>query len=60
MDHNTTSWRKSSYSGTESNCVELAMTVERTAIRDSKAPDSGALEVPRGAAIALFTQLRAH
>lgn len=60
MDHGKTSWRKSSYSGSESNCVELAVHAERTAIRDSKAPESGILEVPRSAATALFSRLRAR
>jgi hypothetical protein len=35
-------WRKSSYSsGGESNCVEVAMTDELVAVRDSKDPQSG-------------------
>jgi hypothetical protein len=33
MDERTT-WRKSSYSGSESNCVELPATLD--AVRDSK------------------------
>lgn len=53
-------WRKSSYSASESECVELAVSVDIAAIRDSKAPESGMLEVPRSAATALFSRLRAR
>lgn len=42
-------WRKSSYSGTDSNCVEVAPTPGATDVRDSKNPDSGELHVPRAA-----------
>lgn len=40
-------WRTSSYSGggNEDNCVELARTSHVTALRDSKAPSSGALSL---------------
>lgn len=40
-------WRKSSYSGggNEGNCVELARASHATALRDSKAPSSGALRL---------------
>lgn len=38
-------WRKSSRSG-EVNCVDLAHTATSGAIRDSKNPDGGRLEVP--------------
>lgn len=37
-------WRKSSFSGNQGNCVELAHT--RTAIRDSKNPAGPVLLVP--------------
>ncbi|MGH3687910.1 MAG: DUF397 domain-containing protein [Pseudonocardiaceae bacterium] len=37
-------WRKSSYSGEESNCVELALTPG--AVRDSKNPAGPVLPVP--------------
>jgi hypothetical protein len=39
-------WRKSSYSGNEGSCVELAHTATSGAIRDSKNPDGGRLLVP--------------
>ncbi|MGW3566981.1 DUF397 domain-containing protein [Streptomyces sp. NPDC000941] len=32
-------WRKSSYSGGNDDCVELAVTPGQIAIRDSKRPD---------------------
>lgn len=39
-------WHKSSYSGAgDNNCVELAVRVDRTGIRDSKVADGGALAV---------------
>ncbi|WP_316776401.1 DUF397 domain-containing protein [Streptomyces sasae] len=42
------SWRKSSYSGEGdgNNCVEIAATPTRTAVRDSKAPTSRTLTFP--------------
>ena len=36
-------WRKSSYSGTQTNCVELADTLAH--VRDSKNPDGPVLSV---------------
>ncbi|MGI8308270.1 DUF397 domain-containing protein [Saccharopolyspora hattusasensis] len=36
-------WRKSSRSGSVHNCVEVAMTPDATAVRDSKDPDGGTL-----------------
>ncbi|MFD8965216.1 DUF397 domain-containing protein [Streptomyces sp. NPDC059568] len=36
-------WRKSSYSGADSNCVETALLDTVAAVRDSKAPTSPAL-----------------
>ncbi len=46
MDHDdvTTLWRKSSYSNTGANCVEVAQTRSgKVAVRDSKDPDGGVL-----------------
>lgn len=42
-------WRKSSYSGTQSNCVEVAPTPRTTDVRDSKNRDGGELCVSRTA-----------
>lgn len=38
-------FRKSSYSGTNNDCVEAAVTSDKTHVRDSKAPDTGGLVV---------------
>lgn len=42
-DATAASWRKSSYSGSSSNCVEVALLPNAAAIRDSKNPGGGAL-----------------
>ena len=36
-------WRKSSYSGSGNNCVEVAQAGGTSAVRDSKDPDGGHL-----------------
>ncbi len=46
-------WRKGSHSGDEGDCVELAHTGTTGAIRDSKNPDGGHLEVPLTGLIAI-------
>ncbi len=46
MNHDdvTTPWRKSSYSNTGANCLEVAKTRNgNIAVQDSKNPDDGAL-----------------
>lgn len=48
-------WRKSSHSGSESNCVELAYP---GAIRDSKNPEGGRLDVPLAGLIAVAKSWR--
>jgi hypothetical protein len=41
---NIMNWRKSSYSGSNSgNCIEVAGTVKRVLVRDSKSPDGAKL-----------------
>jgi hypothetical protein len=42
-------WRKSSYTAPDNNCVELAVTVDETAMRDSKDPDGGSFVVSASA-----------
>jgi hypothetical protein len=39
-------WRKSSYSGGNGNCVEIAWPVPEVAVRDSKHPAGPALAFP--------------
>jgi Domain of unknown function (DUF397) len=46
MDLETARWRKSSYSGTESACVEVAMTQGTVGIRDTKNRNGGVLVIP--------------
>ncbi|MEB3365954.1 DUF397 domain-containing protein [Saccharopolyspora mangrovi] len=38
-------WRKSSRSGTETKCVEVAQAPDSIAVRDSKDPEGGQLRV---------------
>ena len=50
MNHDdvTTPWRKSSYSNTGANCVEVARTRNgKVAVRDSRNPGDGALSFSR-------------
>ena len=39
-------WRKSTYSSPDHDCVEVAVAPAEVGVRDSKAPASGALHVP--------------
>ncbi|WP_344969990.1 DUF397 domain-containing protein [Salinactinospora qingdaonensis] len=43
MDLSTAAWRKSSYSGSQTDCVEVARASGLVAVRDSKRPDDVAL-----------------
>ena len=43
LDLSGARWRTSSYSTDKSNCVEVAVTADAVAVRDSKAPDAGTL-----------------
>ena len=40
MDLTTATWFKSSYSGTQTNCVEAAHLPRHVAMRDSKHPEA--------------------
>lgn len=42
-------WRKSSYTAPDNNCVELAIGEAGTAMRDSKDPDGGSFLVSASA-----------
>ena len=48
-------WRKSSYTAPDNNCVELAVSETETAMRDSKDPDGGAFVVSARAWIKFIT-----
>lgn len=43
IDPTSRNWRKSSFSGTQENCVEIALTSDTAAVRDSKNPGDGML-----------------
>ncbi|MBA0126462.1 DUF397 domain-containing protein [Haloechinothrix sp. YIM 98757] len=51
-------WRKSSYSGTQSACVELALEPAQARVRDTKDRDGGTLRVPFAAWQAFTSHLR--
>ncbi|MEU6152291.1 DUF397 domain-containing protein [Actinosynnema sp. NPDC047251] len=40
-------WRKSSFSGGNSDCVEVSLAPTGVGVRDSKNPQAGRLTVPR-------------
>ncbi|RKT52223.1 DUF397 domain-containing protein [Saccharothrix australiensis] len=54
----TVTWRKSSYSGGQGQCVEIAVDATRVAVRDSKNPDGPVLHTPRTAFAAFLRGLR--
>ncbi|MEU2335575.1 DUF397 domain-containing protein [Streptomyces sp. NPDC013172] len=53
-------WRKSSHSGEGdgNNCVEIATTPTRTAVRDSKAPARATLSFPAGVFAAFVAEIK--
>ncbi|HEY9475347.1 MAG TPA: DUF397 domain-containing protein [Mycobacteriales bacterium] len=58
MDLSNARWRKSSYSGTASDCVEVAFAGDEVATRDSKDPTGPALVFTRAEWAAFLTALR--
>lgn len=42
-------WQKSSYSSTQTNCVEVRRSIDTTAMRDTKNRTAGHLTVPAAA-----------
>ncbi|MEV7087560.1 DUF397 domain-containing protein [Streptomyces sp. NPDC093085] len=51
-------WQKSSYSGSNSNCVETSPLEARTLVRDSKSPDGPALPFTNRAWTAFTTEVK--
>lgn len=43
VHHGPDGWRKSSFSGKESNCVEFRRTSDGVEVRNSKRPDAGTI-----------------
>jgi hypothetical protein len=56
----TTTWRKSSHSGTQggSECVEVGRFPDSIAVRDSKDPEGPKLVIDRGEFAALMAALK--
>jgi hypothetical protein len=52
-------WRKSSFSGPQQNCVELATTADAVHVRDSKHPERGHLTFAPAEVGALVAAARA-
>lgn len=49
MDFSQARWRKSTFSGPETECVEVAFRPGAVGVRDSKNPAGGALVLPEPA-----------
>lgn len=50
-------WHKSSYSAQQTNCVEVAASVQEAQVRDTKAREHGHLDLPAQAWHSLLTRL---
>lgn len=53
-------WRKSSHSGNDADCVELALAAPHAMVRDSKNPNAGALKLPTPAFTDLIRVAKTH
>jgi hypothetical protein len=51
-------WRKSSYSGTQGECVEVSVTSIDVGVRDTKDRDGGTLTLPASVWAALLENQR--
>lgn len=51
-------WRTSSYSGNNSQCVEVALDSQAVSVRDTKARAAGELDVPTASWTALLELVR--
>ena len=60
LDLTHAQWRKSSYSGGNGACVEVADLPEAAAVRDSKDPDGPKLSFSRQAWTAFVERTRDH
>jgi Domain of unknown function (DUF397) len=57
--HPAAKWRKSSFSGSNGTCVELAEAAGRIAMRNSNDPDAGTLTFTRAELAAFIDGCRA-
>lgn len=53
-------WRKSSYSGNNANCVEIGRTPTRTSVRDTKDRDGASLQLACRSFDVLLTHAASH
>lgn len=56
--HTRTTWRKSSYSTSTGNCVEVAPAADGVAIRHSKHPTAGTITFPHHAWVGFIRDVR--
>jgi len=55
---NDREWRKSTYSGSDNQCVEVAPDAVLVGVRDTKARAAGELDVPAASWAALLEQVK--